>query len=62
MNKLDTYDLLSEMMTIKNIGNEAVRKARKNNKERGIPNVFSRDGIIYYEMPNGNITKENPFE
>lgn len=62
MNKLDTYDLLSEMMTIKNIGNEAVRKARQNNKERGIPNVFSRDGIIYYEMPNGNITKENPFE
>lgn len=41
------------------------RYALENNKiiiTQGIPIVFSRNGIIYYELPNGEITTRSPFE
>jgi len=44
------------------IGNKAVLEAQEENRKRGIPNVYSRNGKIYYELPNGEITDENPFE
>ncbi|RKZ93537.1 MAG: hypothetical protein DRR19_00850 [Candidatus Parabeggiatoa sp. nov. 1] len=47
---------------IKRIGNMAVRKALEENRRRGIPNVFSRNGQNYYELPNGDITREDPFK
>jgi hypothetical protein len=61
MTKKEESDLLVKMMEFKRIGNEAVKRARNANKKNGIPNVFSRNGIIYYEMPNGAITMESPF-
>jgi hypothetical protein len=45
----------------KRIGNRAVRQAQDENLRLGIPNVFSRNGVIYYELPNGEITTEDPF-
>ncbi|RKZ53050.1 MAG: hypothetical protein DRR16_20850 [Candidatus Parabeggiatoa sp. nov. 3] len=46
----------------KRIGNCAVRKALEENRQLGIPNVFSRNGKLYYELPNGEITTEDPFK
>jgi hypothetical protein len=43
------------------LGNKAVQKAREENKQKGLPNVFSRNGIIYYELPTGEITTQSPF-
>jgi hypothetical protein len=43
------------------IGNRAVRKAQEENRRLGIPNVFSLNGKIYYELPNGELTREDPF-
>ena len=48
--------------TIQQIGNDAVRTAQKNNLENGIPNVYSKNGVIYFQLPDGTITMENPFE
>ncbi|HEX8504143.1 MAG TPA: hypothetical protein VF630_02160 [Hymenobacter sp.] len=46
---------------IQRIGNEAVRLAQDNLRRQGIPLCFSRNGRIYYEMPDGSIQTENPY-
>lgn len=38
----------------------AVRKAIEENRRLGLPNVFMKNGRMYWEMPNGEITYENP--
>ena len=48
--------------TIQQIGNDAVRLAQKTNLEKGIPNVYSKNGVLYFQLPDGTITMENPFE
>ena len=42
------------------IGNEAVRKAREENRRLGIPSVFSVDGHLCWELPNGEVTFDDP--
>ena len=37
------------------LGKRAVQKARQANKNAGVPNVCSRNGKIYYEMPDGTL-------
>ncbi|SFP89481.1 hypothetical protein [Hydrogenimonas thermophila] len=44
------------------IGNEAVKKAQRENLEKGIANVYSRNGQIFFQLPNGTITQEIPKE
>jgi hypothetical protein len=46
----------------KRIGNLAVEKALAENRRLGIPSVFYRNGQIYYELPNGDITRDDPFQ
>ncbi len=48
--------------TIQQIGNDAVREAQKKNLENGIPNVYSKNGVLYFQLPDGTITMENPLE
>ena len=42
------------------IGNDAVRAAREENRRLGIPNVFSLNGRLCWELPDGEITFEDP--
>jgi len=44
------------------IGNEAVKKAQKESLEKGIANVYSRNGQIFFQLPDGTITQEVPKE
>jgi len=30
--------------------------------ENGIPNVYSKNGVMYFQLPDGTITMDNPFE
>lgn len=46
----------------KRIGNLVVHEALEENRRLGIPSVFSRNGQIYYELPNGEITRNDPFK
>ena len=48
--------------TIQQIGNDAVRAAKKKNLDAGIPNVYTKNGVLYFQLPDGTITMENPFE
>lgn len=43
------------------IGNIAVRQAQLDNLKKGVPNVYSKNGTIYYQLPDLSITMENPF-
>ena len=45
---------------IKRAGNRAVHKAQEENRRRGIPNVYSKRGHLYYQLPDGTITTEKP--
>ena len=53
----ETYKRTRELLRI---GNRAVKRAQEENRKRGIPNVYSYKGHIYYELPNGELTKEDP--
>lgn len=46
---------------IQSIGNNAVREAQKRSLENGIPNVYSKNDVLYYQLPDGTITMDNPF-
>ncbi len=41
-------------------GNYAVKKAQEKSLKKGIPNVYSKNGRLYYELPNGEITSKIP--
>ena len=57
--KIETY---LRGIEIQRIGNIAVRKAQEENRRKGIPNVYSRNGRLYFELPDGKLTDENLFD
>ena len=61
MTGLMTLEAYERLLRITRIGNRAVRKAQEENKKKGIPNVYARNGKPYYEMPDGIITTISPF-
>ena len=50
--KPETYEIAREFQRI---GNKAVRKAQAENRSLGLPNIYSRDKKLIYEMPDGKI-------
>ena len=49
-----------ELRKVLRIANQAASRARAENLKYGIPRIFSRKGILYYELPNGQITTQQP--
>jgi hypothetical protein len=43
------------------IGSSAVAKAQAESRRRGVPNVYSINGRLYYELPNGELSLSDPF-
>ena len=56
---LEAYKQTCEFLRI---GNRAVKRAQEENRKKGIPNVYSYKGHIYYELPDGELTKEDPLK
>jgi hypothetical protein len=48
------------VLFFKKIGHETIHEAIESNRGRGIPNSFTRNGKLYWEMPDGKITDINP--
>ena len=44
------------------IGNAAVKAAQEENRRLGIPNVYFINGILYYELPNGELSLTDPYK
>jgi len=56
--KVETYE---KALEYQRIGNRAAYQAQEENRRFGLPNIYSRNGKIVYEMPNGDIiVKETP--
>ena len=59
--KFDNIEIYQFAFEVEKIGNIAVSKVLKENRELGIPIVFSINDRIYYELPDGEITSTSPF-
>jgi len=53
---------INESDIIQIIGNKAVKEAQRKSLKNGIPNVYSKNGVMYFQLPDGTITMDNPFE
>lgn len=58
--KQDSLDIYKETLELLRIGNRAVKRVQEENRKKGIPNVYNINGHLYYELPNGELTKEDP--
>jgi hypothetical protein len=57
VSKIETYQKADEAIRI---FRSAVRKAQEESRRFGVPNVYSINGILHYEMPNGELTTVRP--
>lgn len=57
MKKVKSIDAKTAAMAleIQRIGNLAMSSAQKENRRLGLPNIYSRNGKLIYEMPDGKI-------
>jgi len=44
------------------IGNLAVKAAQRQNLKNGVVNVYSKNNKLYFQLPNKQLTNENPFD
>lgn len=51
-------DIYKQSVEFLRIANRAAKRAQEENRKKGIPNVYSFNGHIYYELPNGELTKD----
>ena len=60
--KIDfSREALEDFAQIERIGKEAVEQAQAENRRLGIPNAYARSGTLYFELPDGTITQDDPF-
>ncbi len=44
------------------IGRRAVKRAQEESRRLGVPNVYSINGMLYYELPNGELSRTDPYD
>ncbi len=54
---LATFQKADELMRV---FRSAVRKAQAESRRLGVANVYSFDGRLVYELPNGEYSRERP--
>jgi hypothetical protein len=59
MLKAKNYDRFLEMTRI---FQKAIKKVQKAHKEKGLPSVYSKNGKIVWELPDGTYVTQDPFE
>ena len=55
-------EVYEKVRELSRIGKNAVRAAQEDNRRRGIPNVYSINGVLYWELPDGTLSRTDPFE
>ena len=54
----EAYAEIEELMRI---ANRAFHHAQEESRRLGVPNVYSLNGILYYELPNGELSRTDPY-
>lgn len=62
VDKFNDIGIYHRALEIQKIGNEAVNQALEENRKKGIPSVFSINGVIFYQLPSGEITTQSPYD
>lgn len=44
------------------VASKSVKEVQKKSLENGIPNVYSKNGRVYFQLPDGTITQDTPKE
>ena len=57
-----THDTFARLDEIIRIGRRTVRKAQDDSRRLGVPNVYSINGFLYYELPSGELSRTDPLE
>jgi hypothetical protein len=57
-----THDAFAKLDEIVRIGRRAVRKAQEDSRKLGVPNVYSLNGYLYYELPSGELSRTDPMK
>jgi nucleosome binding factor SPN SPT16 subunit len=60
VNQINNLKLFQKAALYSKLFNEAIKVAQEENRQKGIPNVYSYRGKFYYELPNGDIVTELP--
>ena len=55
---LEVYEKVQELTRI---GQRAVLDAQEENRRLGIPNVYSINGVLYWELPDGTLSRADPY-
>jgi hypothetical protein len=54
-------EIYEKVQALTRTGKRAVREAQEENRRLGVPNVYSINGIIYYELSNGELSRTDPY-
>lgn len=54
-------EIYAEMDELMRIANRAFHQAQEESRKLGVPNVYSLNGILYYELPNGELSRVDPY-
>jgi hypothetical protein len=57
-----TLDLLQFALATEETMRAAVRKAQEESRQKGVPLSYSINGQTYFELPGGELTRENPWK
>ena len=53
-----TYSRIDNFLRI---ATSAVAKAQADSRQRGVPNVYSINGRLYFELPSGELSMVDPY-
>ena len=53
-----TYSRIDDFLRI---ASSAVTKAQHDSRKQGVPNVYSINGRIYFELPSGELSTADPY-
>ena len=55
-------DVYREISEVQRIVSRAVQKAQEESRRLGVPNVYCINGVIYYELPSGELSTTDPYQ
>jgi len=53
-----TYSRIDELLRI---GSASIAKAQEESRRKGVPNVYSINGYLYYETLTGELSSSDPY-
>jgi hypothetical protein len=62
VNQITDIKLYQKAALYAKLFSKAAKDAQAENRQKGIPNVYSLNGKFFYELPNGDIVTELPDE